>query len=124
MARAPRSKQKTLELCMEMYEWLRDNGKNTRDKYEWPRQHEWRTLRRYHNCFCCMFAKFECVKRCPLAGFAWDLDAPLALCTNNRSLYYDKRYSGPDKMVWACYVALNELAPKKYPLNFAQIKNP
>lgn len=124
MARAPKTRKQTLILCMEMYEWLRDNGKDTNDKYEWPRSDEWKTLKKYSKCFCCMFAKFDCNKRCPLMGIAWYPTTTVAPCVQNQSLYYDIRYCGADKMVWACYVALHELDPKNYPLDFAQITNP
>lgn len=125
MERAPRSRKQALILCMEMYEWLRDNRKSNYDKYEWPRISEWKKLENtYHCCFCCMFAKFECNEKCPLMDIAWFQSLYGAPCVHNKSLYYDDRYCGADKMVWACYVALNEIAPKEFPLNFAQITNP
>lgn len=115
MARKPRSRKQALILCMEMYEWIRDNP--NADKYNWPRANEWRYLEsKYHNCFCCMFADFQCTEKCPLIEWAWfEKSSPSAPCTHSGSLCYGI-VSGSDKMVWACYAALNELSPKEFPL--------
>ena len=114
MARLPRSRKQALILCMEMYEWIRDNPDS--NKWDWPRANEWRKLENYHNCFCCMFADFDCVEKCPLIEWAWfSKDSSNAPCIHSRSLW-NGDFNGPDKMVWACYVALHKISPKEFPL--------
>lgn len=117
MARQPRSRKQALILCMEMYEWIRDNPNSY--KHEWPRVKELRKLTRYNTCFCCMYAKYDCDKKCPLTNFAWVKyidSSSIAICTSPKSLYNGAFSGNADKMVWACYVALNKISPKEFPL--------
>lgn len=112
--KSPRSKKQTLILCMEMYEWIRDNPGT--DKYEWPKGIGWKKFEEYLNCFCCMFADFKCTEKCPLIEWAWFEDeSSNAPCVHSKSLAYGA-FKGADKMVWACYVALNSKYPKEFPL--------
>ena len=116
MARQPRSRKATLLLCMEMYEWIRDNPNSYKD--DWPRVSEFKNLSKYNLCFCCMYAKYDCIKKCPLTNFAWrpQQSMSIALCTLPKSLYVGVFCGNADKIVWACYVALNEISPEEFPL--------
>ena len=95
--------KRSLELCKELWSWLRDNP-NVTSKYDWPKWYRYNEVK--DACFACEYAQLEYKKQhkkdrdliitvcgnCPLKGL-WGNK-----CTKNSSPYNKWYYAVTDKV--------------------------
>lgn len=120
------SRKTALIECMKHWEWIYKNKDPYISKFDYALPNE---VLETSSCWCCYYKNFGLHKQkssckiCPLIDIAWKGHC----CNNfkNNTIYLDGYKDEPwqdvgYRLMWACYVALNEKWPSEYPLDFSE----
>lgn len=117
------SRKTALIECMNHWEWVykHENPNVLQADYPLPKE-----VINSDNCWCCYYVDHGLHRQektcdiCPLKGIAWERscckEPTLYLSPFEKESYQDVGY----RLMWACYVALNEKYPSEYPLDFSE----